>query len=99
MFAFICRKRKIEKCFKYTPVLFYARFTSFCFKSPYHFTPLLDLHALIFGLTPFGSLSSFTLTLISNGHIIFFNYYIFRNTIRAQNKGLVVQETITLLQL
>jgi hypothetical protein len=67
-------------------------FKPFCFNAPCQYVPLLNLRALVFGLTPFGCLCSIALnptySIIYYGKIIFDLYLFictqfFSNTTRA----------------
>ena len=71
----------------------------FRFNALYHFTPLLNLHPLIFGLSPFGwfiSIEDFFLLIEISLSInaVFIYAHLFSNITKAQNVNLVYLEAV-----
>jgi hypothetical protein len=60
---------------------YFTCFTPFSFNAPCQFTPLLNLRSLVFGLKPFGSLRSVTVT-----PYLSFSIYALYNTNSSQIK-------------
>jgi len=84
---------------KYTNTLLRAfLFMANCFTIPCQFTPLFNLHHLIFSSLLFGRFISIHLCPFSYGNIIFYLCPLFRSITRAQNKALVYNNLLAIIK-